>query len=548
MTRKFRWSIDGGANWNYEDADLPFNLATVEADQTVIVEPIGAAVTDEGVAPEYMIAAHSRFVGLGDSITSQSSSKGFRNWLLWTVFFLNASLRPSVGADQGKGGDTLAQINARLPYTIGQKPQVVFYMAGHNDGFSSGTTATRIAANRLNLNGLRSGLPDAVLVVSAALPSTVGTENPTVLADYNSDIQAWCNADGNAVYLPVPAGFVAATDTEDGTHPNIRGAKKIGKSAAAILAPLIEPITADELLEQTTAGAEFGANTDTERAFSSTGGIKSGAVLPTGNVVAGKEVTNSTSVAPACDVVSGNQIIDLVGTPASENNVVFDEATGSNVSLASSGQIGKYFEYLVGVEITDTDGVSAPTGLRDFKAALGSLGNFGSISSVGSTMELDEAVSGVLRTWPLVCTVNSTLSVSPDVTLRFPAVPADTRVKLRKPIARQVETTAYALPFFVDGDGIIGSTGTVRITGTASNGQTLTGGPGTPAGGGIAVTFQWKRYNAGTNAFVENIAGATGLTYVLTAGDVGYKIGLTVTATNTFGATSKDSALTATVA
>lgn len=47
--RKFRWSVDGGGNWNYDEQELPFNLATVTALDTVVVEPIGDEVVNEGV-------------------------------------------------------------------------------------------------------------------------------------------------------------------------------------------------------------------------------------------------------------------------------------------------------------------------------------------------------------------------------------------------------------------------------------------------------------------------------------------------------------------
>lgn len=47
--RKFRWSIDAGANWNYEEQELPYNLAGVTAQQAVTVEPIGTAVTEGSI-------------------------------------------------------------------------------------------------------------------------------------------------------------------------------------------------------------------------------------------------------------------------------------------------------------------------------------------------------------------------------------------------------------------------------------------------------------------------------------------------------------------
>ena len=72
---KFRWSTDGGLNWTYEDAPLPFTLPVFAGD-TVIVEPIGNAVTNAGSGiglanayfvsqdGEYMVdTSGNRFVG-----------------------------------------------------------------------------------------------------------------------------------------------------------------------------------------------------------------------------------------------------------------------------------------------------------------------------------------------------------------------------------------------------------------------------------------------------------------------------------------------------
>lgn len=504
-----------------------------------------------GPAPSISISLGARFVGLGDSITSQSSTKGVRNWLAWTAFLLNGRLRPTVAADQGKGGNTMTQILARIGNTTGQKPDVVFGMWGHNDAFTAGTTATLITRNRLILDGLRSALPDATIVWHAALPSNVGTESPTVLADFNSDGEDWCIDDGNAIYIPVPTGYDPALHTEDGVHNNAAGALLCARNAVTVLDPFIEAATRADVLDQVTAVGEVGANLDTEHALAGTTGTKTGTITPTGTVATGKEVannrTNGTSVSCTVAASGGVQTIDAGGTGAAAATVVFDEAASSNVTLSAGGDVGKFYEYLIGLDLSDTDDVSAPTGLRDIKSSIGSLGNFMSISASGSTVDLAEAVSGVVRTWPLVLTTNGTVTVSPDMTLSFSTNAADTRAKLQKPIVRQVETVAYALPFYCGNDTVISATGTVRITGTATNGSVLTGAPGTWSGGAVAITFQWKRYNAGTNVFDSDIAGATSLSYTLTGGEVGFKIGLTVTATNSFGAVTQDSALTATV-
>jgi hypothetical protein len=73
------------------------------------------------------------------------------------------------------------------------------------------------------------------------------------------------------------------------------------------------------------------------------------------------------------------------------------------------------------------------------------------------------------------------------------------------------------------------------ITGTTTEGQTLTSDTGTWSGTVVSYTYQWK-------ADGVNISGATGSTYVLTASEVGATITVAVTATNEVGSTTATSA------
>ncbi|MBZ9705398.1 hypothetical protein LB543_01470 [Mesorhizobium sp. ESP7-2] len=79
------------------------------------------------------------------------------------------------------------------------------------------------------------------------------------------------------------------------------------------------------------------------------------------------------------------------------------------------------------------------------------------------------------------------------------------------------------------------------ISGTATQGQTLSCSAGTWSGGGsISYAYQWK-------ADGTNISAATASTYLLTASEVGKVITCAVTATNAAGSASATSAATATV-
>ena len=86
------------------------------------------------------------------------------------------------------------------------------------------------------------------------------------------------------------------------------------------------------------------------------------------------------------------------------------------------------------------------------------------------------------------------------------------------------------------------------ISGTPTQGQTLTANPGTWDGTPpLTYGYQWRRCNAAGASCVD-IGGATGTTYVLTATDVGSTIRVVVTLTNAAGSGNATSAQTATIA
>ncbi len=85
------------------------------------------------------------------------------------------------------------------------------------------------------------------------------------------------------------------------------------------------------------------------------------------------------------------------------------------------------------------------------------------------------------------------------------------------------------------------------IGGTTSQGQTLTATTGAWTGGPTGYAYQWKDCNS-SGGGCAGISGSSASSYKLTAGDVGKKMSVTVTATNAGGSTSASSAPTATVA
>jgi hypothetical protein len=91
------------------------------------------------------------------------------------------------------------------------------------------------------------------------------------------------------------------------------------------------------------------------------------------------------------------------------------------------------------------------------------------------------------------------------------------------------------------------STVAPAITGTATDGSTLTASTGTWAGTSpFNFAYQWRRCASGGTC--TNIAGATQATYIVTSADIGSTIVAQVTASNSAGSASASSPATAVVA
>src|SRR5205085_657018 len=86
------------------------------------------------------------------------------------------------------------------------------------------------------------------------------------------------------------------------------------------------------------------------------------------------------------------------------------------------------------------------------------------------------------------------------------------------------------------------------ISGTAMDGQTLTGSNGTWTGTPtITYAYQWQRCNA-AGASCADVGGATSSTFAEGPADVGHTLRVVVTATNSAGSASASSAVSGGVA
>jgi hypothetical protein len=109
--------------------------------------------------------------------------------------------------------------------------------------------------------------------------------------------------------------------------------------------------------------------------------------------------------------------------------------------------------------------------------------------------------------------------------------------------ARSAQTAAVAPATSAAGPK---NTAAPTITGTPKAGQVLTANPGSWSGNPTSYTYQWQRCDVDV-ASCSNVLGATSRTYTATAGDVGYRLRVRVTAHNAKGSATATSAITAVV-
>jgi hypothetical protein len=106
----------------------------------------------------------------------------------------------------------------------------------------------------------------------------------------------------------------------------------------------------------------------------------------------------------------------------------------------------------------------------------------------------------------------------------------------------QTAAVAAAIP-----SGTPKNTAQPTISGTTKVGQQLTANPGSWSGNPTSFAYQWQHCDADIAA-CSNVAGATGKTYGLQTGDLGYRMRVVVTARNAKGTGTANSAITSIVA
>ena len=183
-----------------------------------------------------------RWIFFGDSITNGSSAANFS-------FSYTRQAADAVGQmtcrldyiEAGTGGDTSAQILARVESTLDLYPDVsaVSIMCGTNDA-GAGVSASEFFSNLIGIIDIAKSR-GLVVLVSTVIPrwSAASAGIHTLTNAYNLLIRLYQKqygyflVDSNAALIDTTTGFMlAAYDSGDGIHPNTLGHIKLGNAFA----------------------------------------------------------------------------------------------------------------------------------------------------------------------------------------------------------------------------------------------------------------------------------------------------------------------------
>jgi lysophospholipase L1-like esterase len=202
-----------------------------------------------------------RIMPLGDSITG---SPGCWRALLWNQLQANGFTGidfvgtqppqgcgvPYDGDNEGHGGALATGIVSQnqLPgWLSATKPDIVLMHLGTNDVWSNLSTATILGAYTTLVGQMRASNPAMRIVVAQIIPMNPANCAACAQGVVNLDaaVPGWAAALSTA-QSPISVvdqwtGFVDATDTADGVHPNDSGNQKMAGRWYSGLSPLLSP-------------------------------------------------------------------------------------------------------------------------------------------------------------------------------------------------------------------------------------------------------------------------------------------------------------------
>lgn len=438
-------------------------------------------------------------------------------------------------------------ILARIDAAVDQQWDVpVFSSQGHNDALMTtdpDLNATILDKWKRNLDAWIGGHPNALLIpVCGTLPSNVAGEttassfNPAIsrrqrVYDLQEEYVA-AKADDRLVYIDLSSWdpTTGADDTGD-VHPNNAGGKSAADLIFAVIDPLVDSATKDEVADLFRLGTYpglSGSNIHPDVLLAGTTGTKAGTPAPTGEYATGQRLTSNLTNGAGISLVASKdtspdpydkQIVTINGTSAAENTVVMDDTGNITIPGATKGQYAVFAEEV----IVDDGSGGAPDALWRILLATGSYGSTGGnqASDSATGAPIDYPIDAWFISAPKAIFGSGTLSANPGLTLRFDDIAmVNNRMVISRPCLYLLSTPNQSPAAYIGGDTIVGTNYQIRASGTISDasGGTLTLEPGQWAPYGL--TFGNKRvYKGGTagGADGQSGLGSGALLYTISA-------------------------------
>lgn len=227
------------------------------------------------------------------------------------------------------------------------------------------------------------------------------------------------------------------------------------------------------------------------------------------------------------------------------DGVAISGATSTSI-LLTSAHVGKS----ITVRVTGTKTgytTTAKTSAATSAVVVGTFTNQPIPSITGSAM-VGKTLVATVGSWDAQTSLSykwkrNGTAISGATSLSYLVTSADLAATLTFEVTATLAGNLPATKTSTETDAVVASAiaaqGTPLITGTNKVGSTLTGTTGT-WDAGVSFTYQWKRNSVA-------ISGATSLSYVLVAADLGASITLTVTGNNGYTSASKTSAATGSI-
>lgn len=243
----FRFSLPAGTS----KVQLGDGTVLVGVGRTVVADSMySAELVRAGCTRLDPVATSKPTIGptvalLGDSIMRRYSTQSDRTDATGFAGWLNAYLKQRVRViyNGGVSGDTTAQMLARLPAILDQKPDQIWFMGGTNDALSNFPAATTIANLQAIFDTIMASgilLLDFTTMPNSNLSGSVGKDN---LYRVNAWRRAYASGKSGQM-LSVDAwqalvnpqtGAPAANMLSDGTHPTEAGAQAIARAGFDVL-------------------------------------------------------------------------------------------------------------------------------------------------------------------------------------------------------------------------------------------------------------------------------------------------------------------------